>query len=82
VSTRASADGGGRTRVRTALCDLRAALCDLDVDDVAEGLLGVVGDANRAEARLVVEADPLVLDRVPLGCDGGIRVSMHGTALE
>lgn len=55
-------------RGRTASGDLSALGGELDVDDVAECLLGVFGDANRAETGRVVERDPLVLGRVALGC--------------
>jgi hypothetical protein len=55
-------------RGRTASGDLGALGGELDVDDVAECLLGVFGDANRAETGRVVERDPLVLGRVALGC--------------
>lgn len=53
---------------RTASSNLRTLGRELDVDDVAEGLLGVFGDANRAETGRVVERDPLVLGSVALGC--------------
>ena len=55
-------------RGRTASGDLGALGGELDVDDVAECLLGVFGDANRAETGRVVERDPLVLGSVALGC--------------
>ena len=40
---------------------------EFDVDDVAECLLSVVRDPDRAHLSRVVERDPLVVDRVPLG---------------
>lgn len=58
----------GKRAGRTASGNLSALGGELDVDDVAECLLGVFGDANRAETGRVVERDPLVLGSVALGC--------------
>ena len=52
----------------TSCGDLGATGGQLDVDNVAQGLLGVLGDAHGAETGAVVERDPLVLGRVALGC--------------
>lgn len=44
-----------------ALGDLRALLGELDVDDVAQGVGGVLGDADDARLLVGVEVDPLVV---------------------
>lgn len=47
--------------VLTSLLDLSTSLGELDEDNVAERLLGVVSDADGADVGGVVKRDPLVL---------------------
>lgn len=48
----------------TSLLDLAPLARELNVDDVSETLLRIVGDAYGADVGLGVEGDPLVLWRV------------------
>ena len=48
----------------TALLDCCARFRKLDKDDVAEALLSIVRDGHRADARLVVILDNLVIFRI------------------
>jgi hypothetical protein len=52
----------------TALCELRAHSRQLQVDDVAKRPLRVVRDRDRAEARLVVKQNELMVLGVFLRC--------------
>ena len=49
----------------TALRDGLALRWQLDEHHVAQRLLGVLGDADRANVGRVVEFDPLMVDRIP-----------------